>query len=298
MVPDDQQLKRELFDEAHRTRCTVHPGSTKMYKGLRRHFWWNNMRRNVADYVSKCFTCQQVKAEHQRPPGTLQPLPIPEWKWSGISMDFIVGLPRSNRGSDSIWVIVDRLTKSAHFVPVKTTYSAPTLARIFIRDIVRLHGVPDTIVSDRGSVFTSHFWQSFQEAFGSRLDFSSVFHPQTDGQTKRVNQVLKDMLRACVIDFQGSWEGHLPLIEFAYNNSYHSTIGMAPYEALYGRPCRSPICWAESEDALLLGPYLVRETAEVVSIIRDRILAAQSRQKSYANSGADRWNLRSESSCY
>src|ERR1700722_11623194 len=118
---------------------------------------------------------------------------------------------------------------------------------------------------------------------GTGLDYSILFHPQTDGQTKRVNQVLEDMLRAYVIDFQGSWEEHLPLVEFAYNNSYQSTIGMAPYEALYGRPCKSPICWAEPEDSLMLGPDLIRETTEKVAMIRDRILAAQSRQKSYAD---------------
>ena len=182
-----------------------------------------------------------MKAEHQRPAGTLQPLPIPEWKWTRISIDFIVGLPRTRGGNDSIWVIVDRLTKSAHFVPVKTTYNTDILAGIYIREIVRLHGVPQSIVSDRGSAFTSRFWRSFQEALGSDLDYSSAFHPQTNGQMERVNQILEDMLRACVIDFHGSWEEHIPLIEFAYNNNYQSTIGMAPYEALYGRPCRTPI---------------------------------------------------------
>ena len=135
------------------------------------------MRRGIADYVAKCYTCQQIKAEHQRHAGTLQLLPIPEWKWADISMDFIVGLPKSKKGNDSIWVIVDRLTKSAHFLPVRTTYTADTYARIFIREIVRLHGVPETIVSDRGSVFTSYFWKSFQDAFGSQLSFSSIFHP-------------------------------------------------------------------------------------------------------------------------
>jgi len=200
------------------------------------------MRTDVAEYVSRCFTCQQVKAEHRRPGGLLHPLPIPEWKWESISMDFITGLPRTRRGHDSIWVIVDRLTKSAHFLPVRTTHSAEILAQLYVREIVRLHGVPDSIISDRESVFTSRFWKSFQRAMGSSCNYSSPFHPQTDGQTERVNQVLEDMLRACIIDFQGSWEDHFPLVEFAYNNSYQSTIGMAHFEALYGRPCRSPIC--------------------------------------------------------
>jgi hypothetical protein len=254
-----------------------------MYKDLKRNFWWKNMRKDIADYVSRCFTCQQVKAEHQKPAGLLQPLPVPEWKWSEISMDFVVGLPRSKRGNDSIWVIVDRLTKSAHFLPVKTTYTADTLARIYISEVIRLHGIPDCIVSDRGSVFTSRFWRSLQEALGTDLDYCSTCHPQTDGQTERVNQVLEDMLRACVIDFQGSWEDHLPLVEFAYNNSYHFSIAMAPYEALYGRPCKSPICWAKPEDTVLLGPEMIRETTEKVAMIRERILAAQIRQKSFAD---------------
>ena len=158
----------------------------------------------MAEYVSKCFTCQQEKAEHQRPTGTLQPFPVPECKRAAISMDFIIGLSRTKRGHDSIWVIVDRLTKSAHFLPVRTTHSAEALAQLYVREIVRLHEVPNYIVSVRGSVFTSRFWKSFLRAMGNQCDYSSPFHPQTDGQTERVNQVLEDMLRACVIDFQGS----------------------------------------------------------------------------------------------
>ena len=141
-------------------------------------------------------------------------------------------------GYDSIWVVVDRLTKSAHFLPVKTGYSAGDYARLFLREIVRLHGVPVVIISDRGPQFTSQFWQSFQTALGTELRFSTAFHPQTDGQSERTIQTLEDMLRACALDFRGSWVTHLYLIEFAYNNSYHSSIDMAPYEALYGRRCR------------------------------------------------------------
>ena len=136
VVPHIPELRKELFDEAHRARYTVNPGATKMYKDLRRNLWGKHLKRDVAAYVSRCFTCQQVKAEHQRPAGTLQPLPIPEWKWDKISMDFVVGLPRTRGSSDSFWVIVDRLTKSAHFLPVKTTYSADRLARLYIQEIV------------------------------------------------------------------------------------------------------------------------------------------------------------------
>ena len=158
-------------------------------------------------------------------------------------MDFVVGLPCSRDGYNSIWVIVDRLTKSAHFLPVKTTYSVAKLAKLYVKHITCLHGVPVSIVSDRGFVFTSRFWQKLQEAMGTKLDFSTAFYPQTDGQYERMIQTLEDMLRMCVMDLGGSWDDHLPFVEFAYNNSYHSSIEMAPYEALYGRKCRSPLCW-------------------------------------------------------
>ena len=203
------------------------------------------MKNDIAVFVSKCLTCQQVKAEHQRPAGLLQPLPIPQWKWEDVTMDFVVGLPRTPEGYDSIWVIVDRLTKSAHFLPVKTTYTLERYATLYIREIVRLHGTPVSIVSDRDPRFTSQFWTSLQQAMGTTLKFSTAFHPQTDGQSKRTIQTLEDMLRACVIDFKRSWSDYLALIEFAYNNSYQGSIGMAPFEALYGRKCRTPVCWTE-----------------------------------------------------
>ncbi|XP_061993237.1 uncharacterized protein LOC133711082, partial [Rosa rugosa] len=282
-VPSVDNLKEEVMREAHRSRYTIHPGGTKMYMDLRRQFWWYGMKRDVAEHVSKCLTCQRVKAEHQRPAGMLQPLPIPVWKWEDISMDFVTGLPRSRQGYDSIWVIVDRLTKSAHFLPVAKTYSGDALCKLYVNEIVRLHGVPVTIVSDRDARFTSEFWRRFHKALGTALAMSTAFHPQTDGQTERVNQVMEDMLRACVMDFKGSWADHLPLIEFAYNNSYHASIGMAPYEALYGRPCRTPICWTEVGEKGLFGPALVLETTEKITTIRDRIQIAQSRQKSYAD---------------
>ncbi|CAN4099443.1 unnamed protein product [Withania somnifera] len=197
-------------------------------------------------------------------------------------MDFITGLPRSFRKFDSIWVIVDRLTKSAHFLPVKTNYTAEEYARLYIKEIVRLHGVPISIISDRGAQFTAKFWKSFQGSLGTKVNLSTAFHPQTDGQAERTIQTLEDILRACVLDFKGSWHDHLPLIEFAYNNSYHSSIKMAPYEALYGRKCRSPIGWFEVGETVLLGPDLVQQAMEKVKVIQQRLKTAQSRHKSYA----------------
>ena len=198
-------------------------------------------------------------------------------------MDFVVGLPRTSRGVDSIWVIVDRLTKSAHFLPVHTTFSAERLARIYIREVVRLHGVPVSIISDRGSQFTSSFWRAFQEELGTRVHLSTAFHPQTDGQSERTIQVLEDMLRACVMDFGGQWDQFLPLAEFAYNNSYHSSIQMAPFEALYGRRCRSPVGWFESTEPRPRGTDLLQEALDQVRVIQDRLRTAQSRHQSYAD---------------
>ncbi|GJZ25212.1 putative reverse transcriptase domain-containing protein [Tanacetum coccineum] len=223
------------------------------------------------------------KAEHQKPSGLLQQPEIPEWKWEKITMDFVSGLPRTPSGYDSIWVIVDRLTKSAHFLPMKKTDSIEKLAQLYLKEIVCKHGVPTSIISDRDSLFTSRFWKSLQEAMGTQLDMSTAYHPETDGQSERTIQTLEDMLRACVIDFGSSWDRHLPLVEFSYNNSYHASIKAAPFEALYGRKCRSPVCWSEVGDSQLTGPELVRETTKMIVQIKNRLITARSRQKSYAD---------------
>ncbi|XP_042019055.1 uncharacterized protein LOC121766889, partial [Salvia splendens] len=219
-VPKDEGLRMEIMREAHETPYAAHPGSTKMYQDLKRQFWWNGMKKHVAAFVERCLACQQVKALHQRPYGKLQPLEIPEWKWEHIAMDFVVGLPKSQRGNTVIWVIIDRLTKSAHFVPVRATYGSDQLAKVYVREIIRLHGVPATITSDRDAKFTSRFWTSLQSELGTKLNFSTAFHPQTDGQSERTIQALEDMLRAVVLDRGVGWEEVLPLVEFAYNNSY------------------------------------------------------------------------------
>ena len=192
---------------------------------------------------------------------------IPEWKWDKLSMDFITGLPRTRSGYDSIWVVVDRLTKVAHFIPVKTTYTSAKLAKIYMTRIVCLHGVPRTIVSDRGTQFTSKFWNQLHETLGTRLEFSTAFHPQTDGQTERVNQILEDMLRACALDYGPSWDDNFPYTEFSYNNCYQDSLKMAPFEALYGMRCRTPLMWDEVGDRQLFGPDLIKESKEKVKLI-------------------------------
>ena len=191
-------------------------------------------------------------------------------------MDFVTRLPRTPQRHDAVWVIVDRLQKSAHFLALRMTFTLERFCRLYIQEIVRLHGVPVSIVSDRDPRFTMHFWKSFQKAMGTRLTMSTTFHPQTYGQSERTIQVLEDMLRACVLDYKGSWEEHLTLVEFAYNNNYQASMQMAPYEALYGRPCRSPLCWTEVGENSITGPNLIRDTSENVSFILQRLLTAQS----------------------
>ena len=198
-------------------------------------------------------------------------------------MDFVVGLPLTGRKHDSVWVVVDQLTKSAHFLPVRTDYSLDKLAELYIKEIVRLHRIPVSIISDRDPRFTLRFWGKLQEAMGTRLNFSTTFHPQTDGQSERVIQILEDMLRSCAIDYEGSWDRHIPLIEFVYNNSFQSSTGMAPYEALYGRKCRTPLCWTEFSERKVIGPDLIQGTEEKVKMIRERLKVATDRQKSYTD---------------
>jgi hypothetical protein len=203
------------------------------------------MKIEIARYVARCDTYRRVKAIHMKTVGPLQSLPIPTWKWEDISMDFIMGLPRTAKGFDSIWVIIDRLTKIAHFLLVKTSYPVLTYAQIYIACILNLHRIPKTIVSDRGPQFISKFWEELHKFLGTKLLHSSAYHPQTSGQTERVNQILEDMLRACVLEFPQKWDECLPLAKFSYNNSYQESIKMAPFEALYGRRCRTPLNWSE-----------------------------------------------------
>ncbi|GJW05108.1 putative reverse transcriptase domain-containing protein [Tanacetum coccineum] len=231
-IPSVGGVRKLIMDEAYTTRYSVHLGADKMYYDLRDLYWW---------------------------PGLLQQPEIPEWKWEKIIMDLVIKLPKSSSGYNAIWVIVDRLTKSAHFLPIREDYKTEKLARIYINEIVVRHGV------------------------GYKTKHGTTYHPETDGQSKRTIQTLEDMLRAYVMDFGGSWDTHLPLVEFSYNNSYHKSIKCAPFEALYGQKCRSPVIWAEVRESQLIGPEIVQETTEKIIQIIEMLKMARSHQKSYAD---------------
>nr|GEV97281.1 putative reverse transcriptase domain-containing protein [Tanacetum cinerariifolium] len=255
-IPCRGNLRELIMHESHKSKYSIQPRSDKMYQDLKKLYWWPNMKADIATNVSKCLTCAKVKAECQKPFGLLVQPVIPVWKWENITMDFFTKLPKTSTGQDTIWVIVVRLTKFAHFLPIKETESMEKLTRQYLKEVVSRQRVSVLIILDRVSKFTSHFWQSLNKSLGNQLDMSTAYHPQTDGQSKRTIQTLKDMLRACVMDCG---------------------------KALYGQKCRSPICWDEVEDAQLTGPKIVHETTKKIIQIKKRIQAARDRQKSYAD---------------
>ncbi|GJR15555.1 putative reverse transcriptase domain-containing protein [Tanacetum coccineum] len=200
-LPCYGDLRTVIMHESHKSKYSIHPGSDKMYQDMKKLYWWPNMKADIATYVNKCLTCAKVKAEHQRPSGLLVQPKIPEWKWDNITMDFVMKLPKMSQGYDTIWVIVDRLTKSAIFTPMRETDPLDKLARLYLKEVVTRHGIPVSIICDRDPRFASNFWRSLQSALGTNLDMSTAYHPQTDGQSERTIQTLEDMLRACAIDF-------------------------------------------------------------------------------------------------
>ncbi|GJR65663.1 putative reverse transcriptase domain-containing protein [Tanacetum coccineum] len=244
-LPCYGDLQTVIMHESHKSKYSIHPGSDKMYQDMKKLYWWPNMKADIATYVSKCLTCAKVKAEHQRPSGLLVQPKIPEWKWDNITMDFVTKLPKSSQGYDTIWVIVDRLTKFAIFTPIRETDPSDKLARIYLKEVVARHGIPISIICDRDPRFASNFWRSLQNALGTNLDMSTAYHPQTDGQSERTIQTLEDILRACAIDFGKGW--------------------------------------TEVGEAQILGPELIQETTKKIIRIKQRMQAARDRQKSYAD---------------
>nr|GFA37169.1 putative reverse transcriptase domain-containing protein [Tanacetum cinerariifolium] len=250
-IPCYGDLRTVIMHESHKSKYSIHPGSDKMYQDMKKLYWWPNMKANIATYVRKCLTCAKVKAKHQRSSGLLVQPKIPIWKWDNITMDFVTKLPKSPQGYDTIWVIVNRLTKSAIFVPMRETDPLEKLAKLYLKEVVARHGIAISIICDHDPRFASRLWRTLQKALGTSLDIS--------------------------------WVNHLPLVEFSYNNSYHASIKATPFEALYGRKCRSPVCWNEVEEFYLTGPEIVQETTEKIIQIKQRMQAACDKQKSYAD---------------
>ncbi|GKC29831.1 putative reverse transcriptase domain-containing protein [Tanacetum coccineum] len=241
-IPCFGDLRALIMHESHKSKYSIHPGSNKMFQDLKKLYWWPNMKAKIATYVSKCLTCAKTAT-----------------------------------GQDTIWVIVDRLTKYAHFLPMREDDTLEKLTRQYLKEVVSRYGVPISIISDRDWKFTSDFWKSLNKALDTQLDMSTAYHLETDGQSERTIQTLEDMLRACVLEFGKGWDRHLPLVEFSYNNTYHTSIKAAPFEALYGRKCRSPICWAEVGDSQLTSPEIIHETTEKIVQIKSRIQATRDR---------------------
>ncbi|GJS85493.1 putative reverse transcriptase domain-containing protein [Tanacetum coccineum] len=252
-VPSTGGLRKVIMDEAHASRYSVHPGADKMYYDLRDVYWWPGMRRDIAEYVNRCLTCLKVKAEHQKPSG-----------------------PASNNQKSL------KLTKSAHFLPIREDYKTEKLARIYINEIVTKHGVPVSIISDRDGRFASHFWQVLQEALGTQVFMIRISILRLMARGERYHSNLgRHALHVLWILVELVYS--LPLVEFSYNNSYHKSIKCSPFEALYGRKCRSPVIWNEVGESQLIGPELVQETTEKIVQIRERLKTARSRQKCYAD---------------
>jgi hypothetical protein len=280
VVPNSPALKKLIFHEHHDSRMAGHPGITRTLEKITRTFWWPAVARDVEEYVRSCASCQRNKARAGATPGLLQPLPIPDKPWDSVSLDLITGLPRTPRGFDAAVVFVDRLTKMTRFAPTRTTVTAEDLATIFHRTVVSLHGMPQNLVSDRDSKFTSKFWRALTAHTDTRLLLSTSYHPQTDGQTERMNRVLEETLRHYIDPSQTNWDQLLPMAEFAINSSINASTGETPFFLNYGRHPRTPA--VRSLDFTVPAAASTAQTIEnAIARAKACLNAAQQRQKAY-----------------
>ena len=281
-VPDNEELKQHILNEAHDAPYSAHVGFTKTLHNIRRYYWWPRMHTQIKKYVQTCDSCQRMKASNQKPAGALQPLSIPERNWESVSLDLITDLPRTARGHDSIIVFVDRLSKMTHFAPCTKTVSASELAMIFGRDVVRLHGFQKSLVLDRDPRFTSQFFSDLCKLFGTQLRMSTAFHPQTDGQTERMNRTLEDALRHYVSPTQTDWDLYLAPMEFAINNAVQDSTKQTPFMLNYGFDPYTPLSLdisVKSASAQNVSSALQEKLKEAKLAIK----AAQDRQKAQAD---------------
>ncbi|MCO5567700.1 hypothetical protein L7F22_021394 [Adiantum nelumboides] len=281
-VPHNGALRKILIQEHQEVPFAAHPGINKTYRLLSATYFWPQMQQDVIKYVKDCHSCQIMKASRQLPQGLLQSMPIPKERWESISFDFITTLLRTTKGNAQILVIVDRFSKMAHFIPCKKAASAPDIASLFVQHIFKIHGLPRSIISDRDPEFTRHFWTSLFKSLGTNLLFSSAYHPQTDGQTERVNQILEKMLRHYIQIRLASWEEYLPLVEFAYNIAPHSIIGMIPFQAAYGHTPLVPTNFVLQHKVALTN-QLVQEMQDILVQVRDKLVHVQQKYQKQVN---------------
>jgi hypothetical protein len=291
VIPADAAITQALLHEAHDVITAGHMGRDKTLDKLKSLYVWKNMALDVEEYVRSCPTCQVAKGTNKRPAGLLRPLPIPTDRWQVISMDFIVGLPTSAEGHDSIWTIVDKLTKKAHFIPVQSTFQAPELATVFLKQIFRLYGMPEAIVSDRDAKFCSQFWRALMSALGTNLNMSTPFHPQTDGQSEAANKTIEQLLRTVIDARQTNWEESLPLLEFAYNDSLSAATGFTPFYLDTGRNPRVPLMLGNPRAGELqhaaggvqAAAYVLTTCQQTLQQARANIKLSQQKQELQAN---------------
>jgi hypothetical protein len=297
VVPDYDNLRQQVLRECHDMPYSGHPGRDKTLQLVQHMFWWPSLTTDVTHYVKTCDSCQRNKGRNKLPAGLLQPLPVPGQPWESFSMDLVVDLPQTEAGYDSVCVFVDRLTKMTHLAPCKKTDTAKDIVQLFIREVFRLHGMPKHMITDRDPKFTSVFWKEFFHQVGTSHGLSSAYHPQTDGNTERVNRVMEDMLRHFVDSNQTNWDKLLPLVEFAINSSHHDSLAFVnaegrvqkytPFQLNYGRTPHSPL---KSVASIVAGkrdaPGVVQfmhELQEAHKHAKTAIEAAQQRQKLYAD---------------
>ena len=284
-IPDIKELKKNILHDHHDSLTAGHFGFDKTYEAIHKLYYWPKMSRDIRKYIMSCDTCQRAKTQPHKPAGLLQPLPIPNYPWEEVSMDFITTLPKTKTGHDAILVVVDRLTKMAHFIPTTTNADAPSTANLFFNHVFRIHGLPKKIISDRDPKFTSHFWKKISSLLDLKLGISTAFHPQTDGQTERTNRTLEQMLRMSINYKQDNWDTLLPYAEFAYNNAKQSSTNTTPFKLNYGRDVTVPNSLNEfiKDDHVPTASNWINEISQSIKNVKDELLKAQHRQEKYAN---------------
>ena len=271
--------------EMHAAPYSGHLGAGNTERNFAQHYWWKNLQKDIIQYVRTCPICQRNRKPTHKPHGEMRSLPVPKDTWTSLSMDFITGLPTTRRGKDSIMVVVDRLSKMVHLIATKQTATAQDIAQIYQDRVFALHGLPDDIVSDRDTKFTSAFWKNLQRLLGTNINMSTAFHPQTDGQTERMNSVLEDMLRHYVSPDQQDWDLFLSLAEFCMNNCYKTSIQCTPFQLVYGKNPKTPSSahLNRIKEQNPTATLKAKDMHEHLEKAKACMIAAQNRDKAYAD---------------